>query len=57
MDHWKNKRGNQKIETGENENEKRGSKTYGHKKSSSDRKVYSNKILCQETKKKILITT
>ena len=51
MDHWRNQRGNQKRPRDEWKWKHDNLKPIGHSKTSSNREVYSNTILPQETRK------
>ena len=51
MDHWRNQRGNQKIPRDKWKRKHNDPKLMGCNKSSSNREVYSNKILTLETRK------
>ena len=49
MDHWRNHRGNQKISRDKWKWKYNGPKPMGHSKSSSNRAIYSDTQLHQET--------
>ena len=51
MDHWRNQRGYQKIPIDKWQQKHDDPKPMGHRKSSSKREVYSNRILPQEIRK------
>ena len=51
MDHWGNQRGIQKIPRDKWQWRCNDPKPIGHNKSSSEREIYSNTILPQETRK------
>ena len=51
MDHWKNQRGNKKILGDKRKWKHNDPKSMGHNKSSSERQVYRDTSLSQETRK------